>query len=274
MNKKVENLLSASQIQDYISLKNRALLDDCIIKNITNSTNDDAKKYLENSSNKIVAFFAEQQKAGRGRNNRKWVSPYGKNIYFSLGWRSNIEFKKMEGLSLAVGVSIMRALNSIGIENIELKWPNDLIIKENKLGGILVETSLGQDNSVNIIIGVGLNINMTAEEGKEIDQKWTSLNDLLKKEIDRNKIAGKILNESLNLITTFSRYGFKAFIKEYSSASFLQNKITTATLPSGKKITGIVKGVNDFGELILQKEDKIYTLRNGEVTISKIKESF
>ena len=264
-------MLSKEHIQQYIkengSLSSLALH----IKKITNSTNDDVRDLLKVNKNQKIAVLAEQQNQGRGRNNKKWVSPFGKNIYLSFGWSSSMKVSQLEGLSLAVGVSVYRMLIKIGLTSVKLKWPNDILIDGKKLGGILIETISSHDQASKIIIGIGLNINMEEAEGNRIDQDWTTLRKEFKKEVDRNEIAGLLLNELIILTKIFTESGLKSYIKDFNLVNFLNNKECTVSLTDEQRIIGVAEKVNEKGELILKSHDKTYTLRNGEVTIRPTK---
>ena len=157
---KKEDLLLKKEILNGLTARSFNLLNNLEIKNQTDSTNDDAKESLKKPHIKLSAHMAEQQNSGRGRNNRKWVSPFGQNIYLSLAWRSNLTFSDIEGLSLAIGVQVAESLEELTKEKIKIKWPNDLLINEKKLGGILIETSSDGKDALEIIIGIGINVFM------------------------------------------------------------------------------------------------------------------
>ena len=128
-----DGLLCKKEITNRLSKDALELLSKIEIKEQTSSTNDDAKESLKNSSHLLSAHFAEQQSAGRGRNSRQWISPFGQNIYLSLAWQSDLNFSDIEGLSLAIGVEIAESLKNNTDEVIKIKWPNDLLINQKKL---------------------------------------------------------------------------------------------------------------------------------------------
>ena len=101
--------------------------------------------------------LAERQTAGRGRRGRPWISPFARNIYFSLGWRSNSGISALKGLSLLVGCAVIRVLRKIGLQKPGLKWPNDILAAEKKLAGILVEIRGDLAGECELVIGIGLN---------------------------------------------------------------------------------------------------------------------
>ena len=263
-------LLCKKEIINSLSKDALELLSKIEIKEQTNSTNDDAKESLKNSSHLLSAHFAEQQSAGRGRNTRKWISPFGQNIYLSLAWQSNLSFEDIEGLSLAIGVEIAESLKNNTDEVIKIKWPNDLLINQKKLGGILVETSSGKKDSLEIIIGIGVNIFMKNEDAIKIDQDWTSLENYKNRSLDRNLIAANLLNNLVQLTRKFKAVGFGGYKEAFENRNALMNK-DCEVLANGKvDYLGTVVGVNEKGELLIKRNNKILNLRYGEVSIREL----
>ena len=267
---KKSTLLVKDRILQEVNNENFNLLDEINIIEITKSTNLDAKNSFRKNQNSISAFFAEQQTAGKGRNNRRWISPFGKNLYFSLAWRSKVAAARLQGLSLAVAVEVSKSLNKFSSENIKIKWPNDLFIHDKKLGGILIESSSSTKNQTEVVIGIGINIYMTREEGKNIDQNWVSLNSYLKKKTDRNKVAGSILDRMIRLTVDFPNTGIGAYVKQFETINILKNKECRVIAQNNLILEGVVKGINKKGELLLKVKNDIYNLTYGEVTIRKI----
>ena len=125
-------LLSKEKILKNLKKDDLYHLDDIKIMETTRSTNEDAKYFLKNEKKRKGAFFAEQQTLGKGRNKRNWISPFGKNIYFSFAWKTNSNISELDGLSLATAVVVAENLQSMVNKRIEIKWPNDLMIKNKK----------------------------------------------------------------------------------------------------------------------------------------------
>ena len=269
MQKKTQ-LLNTKKILKYVSNDKIKFFSYLKVLNITGSTNDDVKTSLSSSEKKInhLAIFSEEQISGRGRREKKWISPYGKNIYFSFGWKTHLKPSELNGLSLSVAVTISESLKNLVTEPLKIKWPNDLFISDHKVGGILIETfSLGK-GLTGVVIGIGLNILMSQDEGNDINQKWTSLHMHSKKEPNRNQIAGSILNAILNLAIDFKNTGFTPYKKKFDKLNFLKEKLCIIT-GDNLLLNGVVKGINKDGELILLEGKKTHIIRYGEVTIKK-----
>lgn len=139
------------------------------------STNAEAMRQLEAGAGAGLVCTAEQQSAGRGRRGRTWVSPFARNLYLSVAWRYHQGAAALEGLSLAVGVAVARALAANGLPAVQLKWPNDVIFRGAKLGGVLLEMTGDAAGVCQIVVGVGLNVAMPDSAAVAIDQAWTDI---------------------------------------------------------------------------------------------------
>ena len=249
--------LSKKEIYSSISNKDiRESLEIIILESI-DSTNNEAKKNLTYKLNKkeFIAILAEKQTSGRGRGKNKWVSPKGKNIYLSLGFNSTLKLMELEALSLSVAVVISKKLNELTNKKIYIKWPNDLFIEEKKVGGILIESISQKNKTIKVVIGVGINISMSKTEGEEIDQQWESLEAYLIKDINRNNILGSILETLIKLINNYEIRGFSFYKRDFENLNILHLKKCIASTDK-YKVTGIVKGVTNKGELIFETNEK------------------
>ena len=145
-----------------------------------------------------TALVAEWQTAGRGRRGRKWSAVAGGSLTFSLGWRFDQGAGYLAGLSLAVGVAVIRALEAEGLPGVELKWPNDLIHRHLKVGGILVELNGDALGPSTVVVGVGLNVRMPASAKRDIEQPVSDLTAVAGRgavPIDRNRLLGRLVAE-------------------------------------------------------------------------------
>ena len=234
----------------------------------TGSTNDDAKNFLSEQSSLLSIHLSEQQIAGKGRNGKKWISPKGKNIYLSIGWLSNLKYSQLDGLSLALGTILASSLNKFTQTQVGIKWPTDLLIEKKKIAGILIET-IDINNQVGVVIGIGINVHMSEEEGKEIDQSWISLDQVTESINDRNEVIGDIVNKVFQLTSLFSEKGFKAYKSDYESFDMLIGKKCNVIIKDIYKTVDVL-GVNDKGEMLVKDGSENLTLRYGEVSIREL----
>lgn len=184
--------LTHEAIIKHLNTTTHKLIPNIQIKSSVTSTNT---ILIETKPIQNTALFAEEQTAGRGRFDRVWISPPNTNIYFSLAWHFKKAMKEIAGLSVTIGECIARALKQFGItQTITIKWPNDLMHEHKKFGGILIETIPVNTTECIAIIGIGINVNLSAEQGANIDQPWTSLLQITQKNHDRNLLAAALLN--------------------------------------------------------------------------------
>lgn len=213
--------------------------------------------------------LAEQQTAGKGRRGRHWVSPFGSNIYLSLLWRFQVSPVTISGLSLAVGVGVIRALKQHYPYDFKLKWPNDIYYQDKKLGGILVEVSGESEGPCAAVTGLGLNLFLPEQEAMDITQPWIDLTRITgETQVNRNALTGSLLNQLLPIIVGFEQTGIATYLDEWRSYDCLKDK--PATLYLGQhSYAGTVSGIDNQGLLLLTKADgSTQAYASGEVSFN------
>ena len=225
------------------------------------STNDYLLRKEKNKNKDIKICIAEEQTKGRGRRGKSWISPKFKNIYFSLN--SYLKKEDLSGLSIAVALSISKVLTKINVMSL-IKWPNDLLVGNKKICGILIETAkVGELTKV--VIGIGINVNM--EYSELIDQEWTSIKLEKKQSVDRNSIITEMINQLCITLNKFEQEEFDYFLKKFTSLDLLKDK--EFTLKDKPNETFIGKGIDNKGLLIAQnlKDQRIVKFSSGEVSL-------
>jgi BirA family transcriptional regulator, biotin operon repressor / biotin---[acetyl-CoA-carboxylase] ligase len=213
---------------------------------------------------------AESQTAGRGRRGSVWTSVAGGSLVFSLGWRFEQGAGYLAGLSLAVGVAIARALEAEGFNGVALKWPNDLVHANRKLGGILIELSGDALGPSLAVIGVGLNVRLPASARRNISQAVTDLASIARtREVDRNALLGRIAAELTGLLERYEREGFAPFMAEWQRRHALHRKPVRVVLPDGSIACGQVVGVDAAGALVLDDGRHRRRFVTGEVSLRR-----
>lgn len=213
--------------------------------------------------------FAERQTAGKGRRGRNWVSPFGSNIYLSVLWRFQASPIAISGLSLALGVAVIRALKELYLYNFQLKWPNDIFYQDKKLGGILVEVTGESEGPCAAVIGLGLNTYLPESAAESITQDWTDLSQIIGQPTNRNNLAGCLLKHLLTVLAEFDSLGIGAYLNEWREHDCLKHK--PATLYIGQhSYEGTVQGINDDGLLLLNLANgNTQAFASGEVSFRK-----
>lgn len=213
----------------------------------------------------------ELQSGGRGRLGRSWHSGLGNALTFSLLWRFELELSALSGLSLAVGVALIRALNALGMANARLKWPNDVLNgNDGKLAGILLEAQGDMLGPSVVVIGIGLNLSKPAHLLPQINQSVSSLEELVAgmpgiKLPERNILFAVILSELQGVLHEFARNGFAALREEWESHHAWHNQSVGLRLPDGRNETGIARGVTESGALILEAAGAMQIVNAGEI---------
>ena len=259
--------LNASIVSAHLTATTGALISELEIFPRIDSTNSYLMARVQNDAPSGCVCFAEEQTAGKGRRGRQWISPQGKNIYGSFLWRFD-NATQLNGLSLAVGVGVIRVLQQYGISNVGLKWPNDIYSDGKKLGGILIEVTSHNDGSASAVVGVGLNLHLPVNvEG--ITQAYTDLKQVAPHvTLQRNHVIAQLLNALLPITATFKQHGLNAYLDEWRSYDCLVDKQVTLFVGS-QQLQGRVLGIDENGLLRLQREDgTIQTFASGEVSFS------
>lgn len=253
----------------------RQLVDDVrvtVLESIS-STNDYFKLTKSSPHSKIECCLAEEQTKGRGRHQRSWHSPFGKNIYLSCYYPIQKDISELAGLSLVIGLAVRSMLKSFSALECWLKWPNDLLCHEKKIAGILIDVQ-AESHSVSLVtIGIGLNVNTTTKKKgiPQIEQPWTSLHDEKNELFDRNKVAVALIQSILKYVRRFEQHGLFVFMEEWKEADILAGK-KVILHRSHDQISGTVFGINDQGHLLLKlPHQRIESFSSGDVSLNNIK---
>jgi len=211
--------------------------------------------------------LAEQQQGGRGRRGRDWISPFAANLYFSLLWRISAGAMALGGLSLVTGIAVARGLRGFGIEAAGLKWPNDILVHNAKLAGILIDVVGESTGPCAVVIGVGVNVRMPQSAAAGIDQPWTDLSSLTgKDDISRNRLAACLLDQLLPAIVEFETQGLQPFMAEWLRYDIVQGRPVDLRL-ADEVISGMACGIDAGGALLVETAGGRRRFTSGEVSV-------
>jgi BirA family transcriptional regulator, biotin operon repressor / biotin---[acetyl-CoA-carboxylase] ligase len=216
--------------------------------------------------------LAELQHAGRGRLGRRWIAPFGGGIAMSLGWTCSDVVRTLPALSLGVGVAVSRGLTRVGAAGIQLKWPNDIWFEDRKLGGVLIELRAEAGGPAHVVIGVGLNVSLPAEARHEIEATGAAVaaaTDACKETVSRNMLAGAILDELLSMLLQYERFGFAAFRDAWTALDGLNGR-PAQVMVGESVVSGIARGVDADGALLLETQDRMQRFVSGEASLRLI----
>lgn len=211
----------------------------------------------------------EWQNAGRGRLGRRWHSGLGDALTFSLLWRFEKGLSALSGLSLAVGVAIVRALHELGVNEAGLKWPNDVLLPEGKLAGVLLEAQGDMLGPSAVVIGIGMNLSLPEVARKQIDQ---AVSDLASHGVplqERNRVFAVLLKHLVSVLQTFALHGFAALRAEWERYHRLQQCAAVVHMPDGSRVEGVVLGVDDEGALRMRTQRGEQIFHAGEISLRK-----
>lgn len=260
------DFLSADEILEQIHHVPRSRIKLQVLDDV-DSTNAAVMREFADGVEGVPVVIADRQSAGRGRRGRVWQSPLGENLYMSMGLALKGGFSALDGLSLVLGVAVAEALESLGGQDIGLKWPNDIFIGDAKLGGILVELQGElQEGVVRVIAGIGINVHMSGIDG--VDQPWTSL-DLASPGVPwrRSEIAGAIIDAVISATEQFSEQGFGAFRDRWQNRDIFRGRHLVAL---GGEASGTGYGVDESGNYLLRTDEGLVSVRVGEISLRVI----
>jgi len=218
-----------------------------------------------------VICLAEQQTAGRGRRGRQWVSPFGSNIYLSLLCQFQQGPGSLSGLSLAVGVAVIKALKKHHIEGVGLKWPNDIYWQQKKLGGILIEVSGESNGPCSAVIGLGLNLYLPEQQAMTIEQDWVDLRQIsaISQQLSRNQLQATLIEQLFNVSLQYNEQSFAQYRDEWRLYDCMRGQQVSLFM-GNQQIDGTVEGINDEGLLLLKTpQGQVKGFASGEVSFRR-----
>lgn len=229
---------------------------------------DSTNQYLQDRISQLRsgdACVAEYQQAGRGRRGRRWFSPFGSNLYLSMYWKLDQGPAAAMGLSLVIGIVMAEVMQRLGAQDVRVKWPNDLYLKDRKLAGILVELTGKTGDAAHLVIGAGINLRMREPAADVINQGWINLQET-GIELDRNELTVTLLKELREALRKFEQEGLASFIPRWRNLdNFIDRPVKL--LIGDKEIHGIERGIDQQGALLLELDGEIKTFIGGEISL-------
>ncbi|AZZ94634.1 biotin--[acetyl-CoA-carboxylase] ligase [Hahella sp. KA22] len=264
-------LLDKSRLRDDLKERWKGKLREFNVAHSVGSTN---VELLESSRDLPVGLYdvllAERQTTGKGRRGRVWVSPFAQNIYMSVAVRLSGGFSVLNGLSLAIGAAVADAINTVCDIEVSLKWPNDIWYSERKLAGLLLEVQGEQEGPVHVVIGLGVNVLMQPEAGRDIDQPWTALSDACEVKVDRNQLCVALIDSVLVCLESYKSEGFLGLKGLWDKYDLLKGR--KVLVFSGNECwSGEYLGVSNDGYALVRGEDgRLRSLVGGEITVRPV----
>ena len=234
------------------------------------STNTVAKFLSMNNIENGSVVISERQTKAKGRSGKSWESPLG-GIWLSIILNPNVDYSKLPLITLATGVAVAKTLERIGVENPEIKWPNDIIINDKKVCGILTEAVTKFNTIENVIIGVGIDANLNlADFPEELQDGTTTLQIELGRAGNENLLIGMFLEEFEKIANLFIEEKYENILKEWRKRSYTIGKIVEVREPFNTYYDAYVLGIGKEGALVVEKIDgTLEKVISGECIIKK-----
>lgn len=236
----------------------------------TTSTQENARQLAEADAPEGTVVIAEEQTGGRGRMGKKFYSPFGKGIWMSIVLRPAQPLHLTQQLTLLTGVAVRRAiLKTTGVET-GIKWPNDLLIGDKKVCGILLESATEDDRVRYCIAGIGISVNLKEEDyPDDLKSIASSLRIASGVNVNRNELIGSILNEMETLYQLYNEQGFDPIASLWEAASITMNREVSVHSQHGI-LTGIAVGLHPSGALLVKNEDgELIPVFSGDIRLDR-----
>ncbi|MGH8596179.1 MAG: biotin--[acetyl-CoA-carboxylase] ligase [Gammaproteobacteria bacterium] len=260
------DFLDLAAIETSLSASARRAIRAIDLALITDSTNQQLLDRAQRDAVHGRALFAEFQTAGRGRRGDRWIAPPGAGLCLSLGWCFDSPPSTMGALSLAIGIAVARAVRALGVPEIALKWPNDVLFNGRKLAGILIEMRAEFGGPSTVVIGIGLNCHIAPEVRRTIAQPVADLGEALTDAPRRNHIAAVLLNHLVEVLNVFTAQGFGPFNDEWRTVDGLAGRAVRLELPD-RAVQGIARGVDASGMLLIEHRGHVESFLAGHVRL-------
>lgn len=221
---------------------------------------------------RVRVALTDNQVAGRGRHGRVWHSPAGSGIALSIGYTFERQPADLAALTLAIGVSAIEALASVGVVGVRLKWPNDLIANDGKLGGILTETQSLPGNAIKVVSGLGLNLDLDPGDASELAIEGTGQVVDLAALVDalpcRNRLTAKLIDGLCATFVGYEAEGFAPYVERWARSDWLRDRQLVVHTPRAQ-LTGVGAGIADDGALLVRTaSDDVRRVTSGTIIMT------
>jgi BirA family biotin operon repressor/biotin-[acetyl-CoA-carboxylase] ligase len=261
-------LLDDERIRQQLGDTAHESLDSLALLASTPSTNGCALGDPPLVSGRARVWLAEHQSDGRGRRGRRWVSTFGENLYLSMAWRFDLPMTELAGLSLVAGLIVAEALEQLGMQGHSLKWPNDVLVGERKLSGVLLEVSGESGGPATAVIGIGVNFRLADAQGAQIDQPWTDIGRECAVPLSRNLLAGVLIDRLITACRLFAAEKLAPFLNRWAAFDELLGR-GVCVIRGGDSIEGVYRGIAPSGAMLLEDGTGLNEYHAGEISLRK-----
>ena len=257
-------LLRADRIRDQLGDTARGWLTRLCVRAHVDSTNSALMRAGLTRDIDGEVLLAEAQTAGRGRRGREWMSPFGRNLAMSMGVCIDRPLREIGAVGLSVGMAVAAALTELGVRDVKLKWPNDIVVDRRKLCGILIELPAAKEPAC-VVIGIGINIGGLPVLAPLVNQAVADVAEHVRN-ASRNRLAGMVVDAVYNMCKQFEEYGFARMRPAYNALHRYHGK-DVRVIVGTEEVTGSVAGVGLDGALQLRTGSDVRSFIGGEVSL-------
>ncbi len=234
------------------------------------STNDYLLSLARTKTVSGHVCLGEAQLQGRGRRGNNWVAPAYRNILLSIAWEFQLGPADLGGLSLAAGVAVVNSLVELDVSDAKLKWPNDILLADKKIGGLLIEMQGESTGPCLVVLGIGINVDMGYVTKNEINQPWTDLKNETNLTFDRNQLAANLVKHLLQCFADFEENGFELFKKQWMSLHAYSDR-HVKVIRGDREYPGKIINIGNNGALyLLDEKGEEHCFVSGEVSLRSI----
>ena len=216
---------------------------------------------------------ADHQTAGRGRGDKAWLSAPGSSLCLSIAHTFREKPGNLSALTLAVGVAAVHALRDTGVDDVKLKWPNDIVAGDGKLGGMLAESHRGPESGATVVVGIGINLRLPSDILARVDSGWAQfpadLASLAGNSVSPDVLAATMIDHIVDSLVTFEGRGFDAFAETWRRYDWLHGRTVTVRQPGGA-LRGTASGIDSDGALLVRDAAATTRVISGSIEVPGI----
>lgn len=247
--------LDAEAIRRMVSSEARKNLDQLQTFNAIDSTNSHLMQMAGPRPGKINIAATTNQTAGRGRQGKTWMSPPGSGVCLSAAYTFASQPDNLPAMTLAIGLAALTALKGLGGRGVQIKWPNDLVARDGKLGGILTEVQSQSGSGVTVVSGIGININVGDDVDIEMENDWTKrvvgLSELCEATPSHDAVAAALITQFFNAFQDYEKEGFVPLVAKWSQHDWLVGRDLVVHVAK-EEVRGIGAGIAEDGALLVE----------------------
>ena len=261
-------LLNQAQIHQYYQALG-ATTAKVEVHPIIDSTNSELMRRIQakNELESGTVIVAEMQQLGRGRRGRVWQSPFGANLYYSYFWRLDDGIQAAMGVSIVVGLAVYDAIKALYNIEVELKWPNDIYLNKQKLAGVLVELDAQPQGPCQLVIGIGINLQMPESFSQHIDQAWTDLSQHTQ-QLNKNQLVASLTYYLEQRLEQYSESGLQSMHQQWNALNAFAGECVE--LNTGHRSwRGICEGIDPQGGIRIRQDGEVKSYYGGEISLRK-----